>query len=137
MTRDDIVACARSYLGVRWQHQGRDRKGVDCVGLLHCVAHDLGIETEDDLTYRRTPDPHRLKTMIYRQTTEADRNQLCGGQIMMVKQAYFPCHLQITAWDTKEPTVIHASILKRKVIEEPLKLYWPELVSLRNFPGVV
>ena len=41
----DFVAEARSYLGVRWCHQGRSRDGVDCIGLpLVCAAAVRGME---------------------------------------------------------------------------------------------
>jgi cell wall-associated NlpC family hydrolase len=39
----DIVAAARSYLGSQFRHQGRTRAGVDCAGLIICVAHDCGL----------------------------------------------------------------------------------------------
>lgn len=44
-----IVAQARTYLGVPFHHAGRSRAGLDCAGLLLCVARDLGL-TDWDLT---------------------------------------------------------------------------------------
>lgn len=38
-----IVAAADAWVGVKWRHQGRDRDGIDCLGLLIVVARDLGI----------------------------------------------------------------------------------------------
>lgn len=29
-----VIAEARSYLGVPWRHRGRDRSGIDCVGII-------------------------------------------------------------------------------------------------------
>lgn len=56
--RSDVVQAAKRYLGVPWRHQGRSMRGVDCVGLVYCVARDLGILPHDLEVppYRRVPD---------------------------------------------------------------------------------
>lgn len=59
MTRDEVVAAARGWLGTRYAHQGRLRRvGVDCAGLVIGVARELGIvEKRFDVNgYARTPD---------------------------------------------------------------------------------
>ena len=33
VTREMVVAEARTWIGVKWRHQGRTREGVDCIGL--------------------------------------------------------------------------------------------------------
>lgn len=48
-----IVSEARSWIGTKWKHQGRDRDGVDCAGLVVKVAHSLGISTFDTTEYLR------------------------------------------------------------------------------------
>ena len=40
---DTIAITARTYLGVRFVHQGRSIQGVDCLGLLMLVAQELGL----------------------------------------------------------------------------------------------
>ena len=42
-TGDDIVARARTYLGVPYVFAGTDRSGIDCSGLVQRVYKDLGI----------------------------------------------------------------------------------------------
>jgi hypothetical protein len=54
--RAAIVRAAKSYLGVRFRHQGRDRTGLDCVGLVVRVCNDLGMAVTDTLDYKRAPD---------------------------------------------------------------------------------
>lgn len=56
MTRNDVITEARSWLGVRWLHQGRNRAGVDCVGLLFCTADKLGYPVSDIRNYSRASD---------------------------------------------------------------------------------
>ena len=53
VTPDMIVAEARTWLGVLWRHQGRTRAGIDCVGLLVCVARALGLSDYDSTGYGR------------------------------------------------------------------------------------
>ena len=36
---------ARAYIGVPWQHHGRSRHGLDCVGLLFLASRDIGTLT--------------------------------------------------------------------------------------------
>ncbi len=66
LTADSFIAAARAYLGVPWRHQGRSRFGIDCVGLLVCVARDLGIRIEDMRAYEREPRAHDLARMLRR-----------------------------------------------------------------------
>ncbi len=47
-TRDEIVAAARRYDGAPYLHLGRRPDGMDCVGLLICVARDTGMVVPDD-----------------------------------------------------------------------------------------
>lgn len=47
----DIVTEARTWIGVRWKHQGRDRDGIDCAGLVLKVAHGLGATDFDTRDY--------------------------------------------------------------------------------------
>lgn len=55
MNDEKLVEVARSYLGVKWKHQGRSRAGVDCVGLVIIALHDCGIPINARANYGRTP----------------------------------------------------------------------------------
>lgn len=46
---------AMSYVGCPFQHMGRSRKGLDCVGLLVLVARDMGWTVKDSPHYGREP----------------------------------------------------------------------------------
>lgn len=49
------VAEARSWLGTKWRHRGRNRFGIDCIGLIvHAVAAG-GIQMRDRRDYGREP----------------------------------------------------------------------------------
>jgi cell wall-associated NlpC family hydrolase len=53
MTGADIVREARSFLGVRWRHQGRSRDGIDCCGLVIVVGRQLAYFDFDVTNYAR------------------------------------------------------------------------------------
>ena len=39
---------ARQFLGIPYRHGGRDRKGLDCLGLVHLFYQELGIKVPDN-----------------------------------------------------------------------------------------
>lgn len=54
MTRDAVVAEARTWLGTPFHHQGRLRGvGTDCVGVVMGLARHCGLEFEDDWRYNK------------------------------------------------------------------------------------
>jgi cell wall-associated NlpC family hydrolase len=54
---EQVIAEARSWVGVPFKHQGRDRRGIDCVGLPIVICSDLGVLREDFVSgaYSRLP----------------------------------------------------------------------------------
>ena len=83
-TAASLIAAARAYLGVPWRHQGRSLFGIDCVGLLVCVARDLDIPVEDMRAYEREPRAHDLARMLRRHCVSvpvADRRR---GDIVLM-----------------------------------------------------
>lgn len=58
VTREDIVAEARTHVGTPWVHQGRTPgHGLDCAGLVIVVARSLGLVAEDFDVNGYTPAP--------------------------------------------------------------------------------
>ena len=49
ITDEQIITEARSWIGTPFKHQGRKKgAGIDCVGLIYCVANKLGIAPPED-----------------------------------------------------------------------------------------
>lgn len=121
-TRADIVAAARSWEGVRWHHQGRNREGgVDCLGLPVMVARELGLSTYDIANYPREPNvetflPHFIAAGCARINPRDARD----GDIVTFRQRARPCHVGIFTEKHGVRHVIHASRSHGKVVEEPL-----------------
>lgn len=120
-TRVDIVERARDWLDVRWQHQGRTRHGVDCVGLIAVVALDLGLIAElPPPNYPRRPNGSfltRFRETALSEIRPADANM---GDVVVFTAVTNQCHCGILADREGRRTVIHAHAGGRKVREECL-----------------
>jgi cell wall-associated NlpC family hydrolase len=50
ITGQQVAEAARKYCGVPITEGGRSREGIDCVGLVLCVAHDLELNFPQSIT---------------------------------------------------------------------------------------
>lgn len=131
MTRDEIVAAARSYLGTRYHHQGRNRAGIDCAGLIVCVARDLGVEVGDVAGYARTPDGDSLRRAVEGQAVRVATAQ--PGDILLMRFDGDPQHLAIMT----DYGMIHSYAQARRVVEHRVDAEWAKrIVAAYQFPGV-
>lgn len=136
MKRHEIEDYARSWKDVEWQHMGRNRAGVDCVGLLIVTATHFGIpHYGDEVNYRRTPEDGKLVKLLTSQMI-IRRPPLKIGMAVVIRDPIQPCHVGIIGERYGELSLIHASVLKRKVYEEPWT-GWKHLYRMAlDFPGV-
>ena len=77
VTGQMIVDAARTYLGVPFRHDGRNRDGIDCVGLVVCSLRDLGIDVTDQLGLGRFDS---FETLC--QTFELHAERVDGGMLL-------------------------------------------------------
>lgn len=130
-TRADVVNTARSYLGVRFHHQGRTRAGLDCAGLVVRVAHDLGLSTFDHSDYGPTPLGNMMRGVMDRETNPVAVWQ--PGDILMMSFVAEPQHLAIVT----DHGVIHALLANRKVVEHRLDAVWASrIVCAYSYKGI-
>lgn len=62
VTRQQFIAAARRWIGVPWVHQGRNRHGVDCVGLILVTCWSLGLlDGYNAKGYGVAPDPDWMR----------------------------------------------------------------------------
>ncbi|MFP4004522.1 MAG: hypothetical protein ACLFV8_12150, partial [Alphaproteobacteria bacterium] len=93
MNGQRIVGIARSYVGTPWRHQGRDRKGLDCVGLLYLVWCDLGFDPSVDGTgYGHVSDGRWLRETVNRLLVRAPGPR-AGGVVLMAQRGLHPLHV--------------------------------------------
>lgn len=132
-TREQYVAAAREFLGVRWQHQGRSAQGVDCVGLLVVPAIRLGVLTpgQDVTDYSRQQDGSQLAALLHRHCRRLPHwREASPGDILALRYADQPQHVAIVtrAWDARWGfKVLHAygnDAIGGQVIEHRLDADW-------------
>lgn len=135
-TRSEIVAAARGFLGVRYQHQGRSRKGMDCAGLIVMVARACGIEARDMLGYARTPDGKSLQAHLDAQAPKT--GQMQAGDILLMRFKREPQHLAIvTDYPFGGLAMIHSYAGAGQVVEHRIDKQWADrIVAVYSYPEV-
>lgn len=134
-TRLDVIAEARTWLGVRWHHQGRSRAGIDCVGLAIKVGHALGLSDFDIADYSRQPDPAMMRSLL------AQHMRLIGdpepGDLLLMRFEREPQHVAILTEFQGAPGIIHAYAQARKVVEHRLDSVWKSrIVGAYRYKGL-
>ena len=96
MTSELIVAEARTWLGTRFHHQGRVKGvGVDCAGLIVCVAQAVGVYITDCSDYTRIPDGELLKQLCDQQLISIAHHDIAVGDVLLFRIEREPQHLAI------------------------------------------
>ena len=127
-----IVRFARHYLGVPFAHQGRSRAGLDCLGLLVCVARDAGLRVGgrlaadfDETNYAHLPDEKRLYCGLARVLYEVETGRMQTGDVALMRIDGAVRHLGIIAeYPAGGFSLIHAYAPARKVVEHRLDADW-------------
>ncbi|MBK3333562.1 C40 family peptidase [Burkholderia pseudomallei] len=134
VTRQQFVDEARTWLGTEYQHQGRLKGvGVDCIGLLACVARALGLSDADYLDYERRPDG-RLRPVLEQHLIRIPLDEADAADVLLFAWASTPIHIAIM---TDAAHVIHAYIPNRKVVESRLdEAMRSRVVAAYHVPGV-
>lgn len=114
-----IVDACRAYLGVPFRHQGRNRLGLDCGGLLVVAARDCGIELQDIQGYQRQPDGKKLLQVMRQELTQVYRPPEYGDVVLMRLRKY-PQHIAIIT----DKGMIHAHSEAGYVVEHRLDDDW-------------
>ena len=130
-----IIAAARAYLGVPFAHQGRCRAGMDCLGLLVCVARDCNLHfagkplcRRDEGGYGHYPDTDYLQAQLEAVLQPMDEVQ--AGCVLLLEQDGRAQHLAIAgAADDGSLTMIHAYAPTRSVVEHRLDAHWRKCIK--------
>lgn len=117
VTRQQVLEAAESMLGLPFVHQGRsDRTGVDCVGLLVCIARKLGYpEIVDIEGYRRIPKAETIRETLGVNLDEIPVEECGPGDIFLMRTGGIKArhaailHSDVTdAVSGKQPMLLHA-----------------------------
>jgi len=141
--REQIIEEARSWIGTRWQHQGRVKRneqfqgGVDCLGLILGVGNALQLfpDTLDYHNYNRLPHDNLLLKECDRYAIKKPIIAAMPGDILVFRMTAEPQHLALF---TDKNTIVHAYIQAHAVVENSLGEEWMnKLVAAYSYPGVV
>jgi hypothetical protein len=121
-----LVLAARSYLGVKYRHRGRNRLGIDCAGLVVLAYRDCGVETTNYVQYGRTPFQNGLVehcTAIAGAALPTGA-ELQEGDVLLLRFNVDPHHMAIVStveYDgVSTSNIIHADGHVGRVIEQRL-----------------
>jgi hypothetical protein len=94
ITRTQVIEAARSYKGVPYAQQGRDREtGLDCVGLLIKVGHDTGYTDFDFLAYGSNPDGETMERLLNEHLDKLDTvEEALPGDVLSMDFGASPQH---------------------------------------------
>ena len=136
MDNQKIVDCARTFIGTPYHHQGRVKKaGIDCCGLIICIAKELGLSQFDIDGYSRFADGVELSELFYQNCPKA--YHLEQGKIAIFRIKKRPQHCGIIAEADSGFTLIHAYQSAGKVVEHQVSEWWSDrIVQLFSFPSV-
>lgn len=127
-----IIACARTFVGVRFAHQGRSpATGLDCLGLLMVSAEAAGIRLQglrplalDDRQYGTRPDTVHLQAMLEQHLQRVEYPAI--GDVLLLRVDGRPQHLALVSDYPVEGELgmIHAYAVARRVVEHRLDATW-------------
>ncbi|WP_010486948.1 C40 family peptidase [Pseudomonas sp. S9] len=99
MTGADVVSAAMDLLKVPFRHQGRNKLGVDCAGVLvHCFQA-LGLPHFDTQGYPRTPYDGTLEKILDAQPSlkRIPVSEAREGDVLVMRIRKEPQHIAIHA----------------------------------------
>ncbi len=131
----DIVTEARSWLGVKWLHQGRSREGVDCAGLVIKVAHGLGLTDFDTADYARQATDETMLGLCREHLTPISLADIEPGDVLVMRFDN-QRHIGIAGdYLYGGLSLIHAYASARQVVEHRLDSVWlARVIGAFRFP---
>jgi len=125
ITRSEIVALARDWLGVPYLHQGRSRQGTDCVGITVSIARTCGMRVDDWTRYGRVPHGPRLLAAFRAHMCEVELNSYRTADVALLSWRREPHHVAIIteiAWGRLG--LLHCNQEIGRVVEHRIDMKW-------------
>jgi cell wall-associated NlpC family hydrolase len=122
-----FVAAARACKGVRWRHQGRNLRGLDCAGLVVHALKAIGRDPVDCIGYPRLPYRNMLEETVRRNLGDPlprDTALRPGDVVLMQCCKDGLNHVGIIAEHDSYLTMVHAHAPDKQVVEMRLDDEW-------------
>lgn len=121
IARADIVREARRYVGTPFAHQGRQLgRGIDCAGVVVCVARTLGLSDYDADGYGREPQGELLRHILDEQMVQVPVAEIAPGDVLLMRFDRYPQHLAVVT----DYGVVHAYETVGRCVEHRLDDKW-------------
>ena len=144
ITRAQVVAEARTWIGTRWHHQASIKGvGSDCIGLVAGVARTLGIVGGDEFAvdpavrgYGREPDPDMLLAACARYLEPVHLPEVQLGDILLLRFSSEPQHFALISQRNPD-YMLHAYAQARRIVENRIDAVWrSRIVRAYSYRGV-
>jgi cell wall-associated NlpC family hydrolase len=125
MNSELIIKTAREYLGTPFHHQGRVKGvGIDCAGLVECVAREIGYAIPVHDGYGRQPFAGQMEAKLD-EYLERSATLEPGCVLLMHFPGTPPMHVAIYAGDS----IIHANEKVGFCVEHDYGDLWQKLTT--------
>lgn len=141
ITRSQIVAEARSWIGTRWKHQGRLKgDGVDCVGLAYQIGNSFkrfGVPPPALPPYARTATDNLMVSLCDQFLIR--KKEMRIGMVVAMRFDITTRHMGILGdYGESGLSLIHAYAVNRQVVEHRLDDAWrSRIFACYDFPQVI
>ncbi|WP_082481470.1 C40 family peptidase [Pseudomonas sp. Leaf127] len=121
---DAALAKARTYIGTKWRHRGRNKFGIDCIGLLVVAMTAGGFVMRDRTDYSRTPHMDGLEREMLEHFGEPVEDLRPGDVVLMAWDGQTePSHVGLIGNGQHGVTLIH-SYSQISVTEHGIDAAW-------------
>lgn len=129
MDKKEIVEAylkeARKYINTPFKHQGRNKNGMDCIGIVVVPLREIGFFDYENKNYRRYGLGGEIIEILTKYCYEIPKSaSLEPGDILMFSKGKSQ-HLAVYTGSG----IIHANNSIGKVTEHGLDEYWMSMVS--------
>lgn len=133
MLRSELTAAALSMVGTPFHAQGRlPGVGLDCIGVVVCVAKACGIPVQDKAAYPMRPNGE-LREHLNKQMVRV-RDEPQEGDVLLMSFAGEPHHVAMMIDGGR---IVHAYATVRKCVVQSFTDHWRAKVrAAYRFPGV-
>jgi cell wall-associated NlpC family hydrolase len=133
--RTALVAAARSLVGTPFRHQGRTRRGCDCIGLLVLSFALIGLRGNDRVDYGKLPAHRKLAASLEDNFGLPFSGELQPGDVVAMSWGAEEAHVALVC---DHPDLglglIHSYANAGRVIEHGLIPEHIKLITLRFRP---
>lgn len=134
---NELVETAKSLVGTRYRHQGRNEAGLDCAGLMIVTGQRCGLSNFDTTSYSNRPNAVEFtREMMRAECKQIPLAELSHGDLLRINTAGWPVHIAIYEVDEQgQEWYIHAFLSHRKVTRDPLTdMVKKSISSVWRFP---